>query len=249
MTQELAEAGISSEVPASRMCSKCGDEPRVNTSTWGRTCLNEAAAVYRERTRPRIRREQRICALEGCEETYEWKSTHPKSIYCSKSHYMSARWREQHPRTPEEELAAGEKRCSKCREVKSALDFSPSCQCRSCSAIYQRQWAKENVQARSAATRRSKARKMLREYGAYTDDIDQIVVDQGGVCYLCDGQPGVKGFHIDHDHELHQQGRPSFRGLACHGCNVGVGALGDDPGRIVLVAERLAQRRAELREC
>ncbi len=97
---------------------------------------------------------------------------------------------------------------------------------------YDKRWSAENKERTSAATRRSRSKRLLRKYGAYTDDIDQIIADQGGVCKSCGGLPGVKGFQIDHHHET---GR--FRGLTCSGCNTGIGALQDDP-EVILAAAR-----------
>jgi hypothetical protein len=221
------------------MCARCKTNPRDHsTSSYCRPCRNAHAAEYRLKARKRPTTEDRTCALDECEETFTWSSMHAKQLYCSRSHYSKGAWREEHPREPGEELAAGEKRCSKCKVVKSVLDFSPSlavkssAQCRACMAAYERAWSKANVQRRSASTRRAKARKLLQKYGAYTDDIDQIIADQGGVCKSCGGPPGLKGFHIDHHHETNR-----FRGLTCSGCNVGIGALQDDPA-VLLAAVR-----------
>lgn len=253
--KQPTEAGSSSEGLAFGVCTKCKKNPRPSNSSWCKACRNEQAAEYRLKTRPRIKREQRVCALDDCEQVYEWKSSHPKSIYCSKSHYMKARHRELHPREPAEVLAAGERRCNKCGKVKSTLDFSPSvvnnawAQCRACSAEYERVWSKENRQRRSAATRRSKSKRLLREYDAYTDDIDQIIADQGGACACCGQEPGAKGFNIDHDHVTMK-----FRGLLCGACNTRLhdGAdvewflqamrylgLLDDPAMVALVIDYL----------
>lgn len=230
----VAGAGSSSEEPALRMCTKCGENARPSNSSWCRECRNKQAAEYRERTRPRKRTEERVCALDDCEKTYTWESTHPKQLYCSKSHYMKARHRELHPRGPAEVLAAGEKRCAKCKQVKSELDFSPSLRvrpaghCRDCAAKYEKEWTGRNTARRSASSRRSKAKQLLRLYGAPTDDIGALITQQNGRCKCCAGEPGVKGFHIDHDHARHEAGLPSYRGLLCSGCNVGLGAFRDD---------------------
>lgn len=236
--QEVAGAGSSSEEPALRMCTKCGVNPRPSNSSWCRECRNKQAAEYRERTRPRKQTEERVCALEGCEETYVWESTHPKQLYCSKSHYMKARHRELNPRDPVEVLAAGEKRCGHCKQVKSELDFSPSvrqksgAQCRDCAASYEKDWSNRNRDRRSASSRRSKAKQLLRLYGAPSDDIGTLITQQNGRCKCCGGEPGARGFHIDHDHARHEARLPSYRGLLCHGCNVGLGAFGDDVERL-----------------
>jgi hypothetical protein len=65
-------------------------------------------------------------------------------------------------------------------------------------------------------------------YGADLSDYDRLFIEQGGRCAICGsespGRKGVTRFAFDHDHET---GRP--RGLLCLPCNVGIGALQDDP--------------------
>jgi hypothetical protein len=90
----------------------------------------------------------------------------------------------------------------------------------------------------------TRSRKLLRLYGAPSDNIYELEDAQGGRCYLCGGPPGKKSFHIDHDHELEKMGLPSYRGLACHWCNVGIGAFHDDPTIMHRVADHLAQMQS-----
>lgn len=260
MTTHPTTAGSPSGGPAVGVCTHrhdgelCGAPRDRSNSSYCKKCRNEMAADYRKRARPRPTTEERVCALEECDVVFIWHSTHPQQVCCSKSHTMTRRWRLDHPKTEDEVLEAGQLRCSKCGVVKSALAFSPSVRekswhaCRECQRAYDRRWASENKEKTSAATRRSRAARLLRKYGACSDDIDVIAGNQGGLCIYCDQPAGAKGFHIEHDHEMHEAGKPSFRGLSCHGCNVGIGSLGDDPQRIREIADRLDLLKRELRD-
>lgn len=50
----------------------------------------------------------------------------------------------------------------------------------------------------------------------------EILDEQGGVCYICHRAPGKKRLAVDHDHELERQGVPiedTIRGLLDRNCN------------------------------
>lgn len=213
------EAGVS-------LCVKCKTNPRDRKgSSYCKACRNEMAAVYRAHTRPRPTTEERICVLEGCDQTFTWRSNYPKQECCSKAHYMQKRWRDEHP-IPVNPLPEDMRRCPGCGLVKHQVEFSPSIwnrgrggRCRSCMGEYDRRWSTENRDKMSAATRRSRSARKLREYQAPSDNLDELIEAQGGLC-LCCGKPpvasarNVVGFVIDHDHET-----GLYRGLLCGNCN------------------------------
>ncbi|GGV35130.1 hypothetical protein GCM10010182_68910 [Actinomadura cremea] len=58
-------------------------------------------------------------------------------------------------------------------------------------------------------------------YGITETDADWLLQRQVGLCGVCSDRPGE---HIDHDHAT-----GAVRGIACTGCNTGMGQLGDDP--------------------
>lgn len=225
------------------MCSKCKLNPRRGNSSWCNPCLREQAADYRARTRPRVVCEPRECAWEDCTDTFTWKSTHPKQVCCCKSHYQRYRWRKANPRLEIETLPEGQKRCPRCDRVLGVSDFAPSKwkkawgPCRDCWRSYEREWAARNVDKRSASSRKARASRLLRKYGAPSTDFDELLSGQGGVCGCCGGPRGEKMWHIDHDHSKPES--ESYRGLLCHGCNVGLGAFGDDPVRLKLAIRYL----------
>ena len=90
-------------------------------------------------------------------------------------------------------------------------------------------------------------------YGLAAGRVAQMALEQNGLCYLC-GEPlnfdKPHGVNIDHDHACCRGKRSCgtcVRGLACHGCNSGIGAFGDDPERMRRVADNLEMANRRLR--
>ncbi len=85
----------------------------------------------------------------------------------------------------------------------------------------------------------------LAKYGLTTADYDRKLVEQGGVCMICDQPPtpgGIKAaskLHADHDHA---SGRP--RDLLCNSCNNGIGRFRDDPVLLRAAADYIERHRA-----
>ena len=54
-----------------------------------------------------------------------------------------------------------------------------------------------------------------------------MFISQEGKCAICgrEEERFARSLHVDHDHKTGQ-----VRGLLCHGCNVGMGSMGDDIG-------------------
>ncbi|MBE1536223.1 endonuclease VII domain-containing protein [Actinomadura algeriensis] len=67
----------------------------------------------------------------------------------------------------------------------------------------------------------SRAGHLYHRYGITEADADWLLKRQVGLCGVCSDRPGD---HIDHDHET-----GAVRGVACTGCNTGMGQFGDDP--------------------
>lgn len=61
-------------------------------------------------------------------------------------------------------------------------------------------------------------------YGMNPATYRRMVEGQGGLCWLCGRKPGVKGLGVDHNHTTGK-----VRALLCARCNMGLGALRDDP--------------------
>lgn len=223
---------------ASRPCSKCKTNPRRGNSSWCKVCLDAQAADYRARTRKPPAKEERTCALPECDETFTWSSQYPTQDCCSKKHRQRLVWREKNPRPDAERLPEGQKRCGRCKEPKVQADFAPSQYrrgggfCQACARETGRAWDAQNRDRRSAATRRSRTRRILRRYGAPTDEIEDLLAAQGGGCAIC-GRTRTEAepvFHVDHDHAAPES--ESYRGLLCGQCNAGIGYFADDPERL-----------------
>lgn len=63
------------------------------------------------------------------------------------------------------------------------------------------------------------------KYGITKEFLIDLYKQQDGKCKICGDKPVSKrGLHIDHDHKT-----GLFRGILCHGCNTGIGALKENP--------------------
>lgn len=91
-------------------------------------------------------------------------------------------------------------------------------------------------------------------HGITWDQLKERLDEQDGRCYLCSivlDLEAPRGVHVDHDHDCCPGERSCgkcIRGLACHACNTGIGAFGDDPERMRRVADRLEAANRRLRE-
>jgi hypothetical protein len=107
-------------------------------------------------------------------------------------------------------------------------------QCRACTAISKKKWSQSPkgklTQQEYAQTevfkRNCRVQALRRKYRMSIEDYDRMLAAQGGVCAICKGPSKRKNglFDVDHDHKTGK-----VRGLLCHGCNTGIGLLGDDP--------------------
>jgi hypothetical protein len=76
--------------------------------------------------------------------------------------------------------------------------------------------------------------KRIRSYGITEQDFAQMMYDQDGKCYLCQGDNGDIALCIDHDHKTGQ-----VRGLLCNKCNRALGLFSDDPALLIKGADYL----------
>ena len=79
------------------------------------------------------------------------------------------------------------------------------------------------------------------KYGLTPADYDAMIASQNGVCASCgrvethkDRNGNTTRLAVDHSHET-----DAIRSLLCHGCNTGIGCLGDDPALLRLAADYL----------
>lgn len=98
-----------------------------------------------------------------------------------------------------------------------------------------RRWARENPERlaetrrkyheehREERSQRNRASHLQRKYGLSPDDVEFLVVAQGGKCRICGAAEGKK-LHVDHHHDS-----GLVRGLLCGKCNKAIGLLNEDP--------------------
>jgi Recombination endonuclease VII len=123
--------------------------------------------------------------------------------------------------------------CTSCRQVRDVADFAirtdtkvprVRSHCRVCltaNATAKNRESHDDAQvywwSRSIA-----------KYGLTPDEWVALFAGQGNRCAICGVDAnGMKRFHVDHDHETGQ-----VRGILCTKCNVGIGALRDDPALV-----------------
>ena len=75
--------------------------------------------------------------------------------------------------------------------------------------------------------RREKWRaRRIRTFGLSLDDLERMLIEQGGLCAICERTP-ARRLCIDHCHATQK-----VRGLLCDNCNIALGLLDDDPERL-----------------
>lgn len=90
--------------------------------------------------------------------------------------------------------------------------------------------------------------KMKTLYGITPEEYQEMLLEQGGACYICRRYPGKQRLAVDHDHEqvklLTFRGDPnpvkhSIRGLLCLKCNRWLGHIQDSLSAISAAEEYL----------
>lgn len=85
--------------------------------------------------------------------------------------------------------------------------------------------------------KRTGRRKWLKHYGLTVEQYEAMVQRQGNCCAICGNGPTIgKTLCVDHDHRTGK-----VRGLLCNTCNVGMGALKDDPELVWLAFAYLVE--------
>ncbi len=120
--------------------------------------------------------------------------------------------------------------CTRCNESREDTDFRLKVKgqsarrsiCKFCANKLRAKWAQKNP---------SKVQAWLRQYnyGITSDEYSKLWATQGGLCVVCGASESVSGRQLDVEH-CHETG--TIRGLACNGCNTGVG-ITDNPDLLV----------------
>jgi len=84
----------------------------------------------------------------------------------------------------------------------------------------------------------------FKKFGITAKEYHELVAKQNGVCAICQsdscGRKGSTRLCIDHDHKTGK-----VRGLLCNACNVSLGAMGDDPERLLKAYSYLLKNKSE----
>lgn len=151
-------------------------------------------------------------------------------------------------------IVDGHIRCNGCGNAKPVTAFTPSAAsrgsgtCRACKQDAKRDYERRNRDKANAAQRARRGRKieharalqrawyrrnreshrgysLAGRYGITSAQYDALLAAQGGGCACCGAKANRTGkrLFVDHDHVT-----GAVRGVLCHKCNAGIGALGDD---------------------
>ncbi len=149
------------------------------------------------------------------------------------------RWRR---RRDEESLdgaqpQGGDKRCSKCLQIKPISEFYRDCRafegihasCKSCVRIKQKS-RMDNSENAARQRQRMRDEKRFRHYGITPDQYESMLAEQNHVCAICGcaERSTYRGrtrlLAVDHDHDS-----GTVRRLLCTACNRGLGSFSDSP--------------------
>lgn len=118
---------------------------------------------------------------------------------------------------------------------------------------YSRRRRADPTYVRVQPPEKQRAYSMKHRFGITLEQWGELLVAQGGCCYLCTEPLDVDsrtGVHVDHDHACCRGKRSCgtcIRGLACQKCNQGIGQFGDNPDRMRLVADNLEMANGAIR--
>lgn len=111
--------------------------------------------------------------------------------------------------------------CAKCHEHKPLDDFYRQRSRKDGRHSYCKQcYNARKVNRKPTPTALRRERNFLNKYGLSTQQVEQMLRDQGGVCAICRLSP--KRPCVDHDHLT---GR--VRAILCHRCNIFLPAIED----------------------
>ncbi len=103
---------------------------------------------------------------------------------------------------------------------------------------YVKTWKAKNPEAVKTSRRKHLLRKL---YGLAPEQVNQILLDQGGKCAICATQSsGKRGWHVDHCHDTQK-----VRGILCSNCNLALGHMKDSPAILRSAIRYLSKRGAE----
>ena len=138
------------------------------------------------------------------------------------------------------------KYCPGCKETKETSEFWKKSKkadglqerCKVCCHKQFITWTKKNPQFYRAYQRDTQ---LKLKYHLSSEQFDQMVIDQGGVCAICQKPPipnkkNLGRLSVDHDHSCCPGTKTCgqcVRFLLCDLCNKGLGAFRDDPNLLL----------------
>ena len=222
-----------------RVCEQCGKAfvGRTNQVTCSAECRNARLAAYEARRQDDRRKSKKTIQCVWCDKSFV-QLTNAKT--CSpdcRSKYEKARRAAKGKGLVAKDCVICGQRFKTGGTSNRVITCSPECRAeRSRRQIAERR-EDINERRRGQANRRGN---LLRRFGITEEDYLRMLDEQGGRCAICGTDtPGTSGvFAVDHDHET-----GAVRGLLCRGCNIGIGNLGDDIGRLESAIAYLARSR------
>ena len=120
----------------------------------------------------------------------------------------------------------GLKTCTQCALEKPIEDFRANSKgsftwCQDCHTNNGKKTMQEWRAKNPERATYNRKRHLLKQYSLTPEEFTYMVMEQGGVCAICNLVPS--SLYVDHDHAT-----GSVRGLLCQKCNSGIGFLGDD---------------------
>lgn len=150
--------------------------------------------------------------------------------YCAR-HYARV-LRGTNPHAKEYYVGEDDRECKKCEEVKLDTEFSKSARnLRGYTRVCKECKRKEAADRMSSLEYRERERskrdrsRVLKLYGAEGITLYEKVKSGTASCDSCGTSQGR--MCLDHSHTSGK-----LRGILCHGCNVTLGFMGDDPGKL-----------------
>jgi len=145
-------------------------------------------------------------------------------------------------------LAQGDhKICSSCRQEFPLSGFDQNRaqrdglhnQCRTCAAA-----ARKKSQLKDLPRWREYQKSWNRKarYGLTDEEFARMTVKAGGRCEVCGDEPREPFMRLDIDH-CHASGK--VRGLLCRPCNTALGAVRDEPKRLLALIKYLEKHTGE----
>jgi hypothetical protein len=92
-------------------------------------------------------------------------------------------------------------------------------ECKQCSNIRSKNWAKNNPEKVKENRRKTK---LKQKYGISIEQYNTMFKNQDGKCYICHKEHTRRPLNVDHNHSNGQ-----VRGLLCDKCNMALGLVKD----------------------